>query len=274
MHWSVRSSVGLIGAVLGLASAGCGGGSSSSSGGSPSGVWMGEDSTNGLNIVGLVDATGAGDFIRADGAQFIGQAAQSGSNTSFALQGVTEFGSAFGSGGPTYGSGTFTAAVDSGEGGSSMAGTLSFTPNGGSAASWQWTMDFDVIYSAASSLALISGNYTDPTTVVADGVDPLQGASISITTAGVISGQNPNNSCVINGSVSVVNAAADIYQVSYTLQSCVDTSTGTYSALNGVSFTGLTYRDPTYNPVLVMFGVTGEDVAGHRYGIVSQLSAS
>lgn len=271
MHWSVRSGFGLIGVALALASAGCGGGSSSSTA-LAAGIWLGEDSTEGLNIVGLVDANGAADFIRADGAQFIGQVTQTGSAATFALQGVTQFGSAFSSGGPTYGSGTFNATTDAGESGASMAGTLSFTPNGASAESSQWTMDFDVVYNGASSLSTISGTYGDTATVVADGVDPLQGAAISITTGGEISGQNPNNSCVLNGTVAVIDASHDVYQVSYSLASCVDTSTGNYSALNGVSFTGLAYQDPTYNPVLVLMGVTGEDVAGNHYGIVSQLS--
>jgi hypothetical protein len=109
---------------------------------------------------------------------------------------------------------------------------------------------------------------------VAEGVDPLVGASVSITTAGEISGQNPNNSCVINGTVSVINSAHSVYQVSYTLANCVDTASGSFSALNGVAFTGLAYRDPSYNPVLVTVGVTGTDSAGHHYGIVSQLSAN
>ncbi|HEY7930300.1 MAG TPA: hypothetical protein VID71_09820 [Steroidobacteraceae bacterium] len=272
MHWSMRSSLGLIGTVLALASAGCGGSSDTSL--SPTGVWMGEDSTNGLNIVGLVDANGAADFLRADGAQFVGQGNQMGNSVSFPVQGVTQFGSAFGSSGPTYGSGTFNADISGGEGGSALAGTMTFTPNAGSAATWQWNMSFDLIYNSASSLATISGNYGDTATVVADGLDPLQGASVSISTGGVVSGQNPVNSCVLNGSVTVVNALHSIYQIAYTLQNCVDTATGSYSALNGVSFSGLAYRDPSYNPVLVMMGVTGEDGAGHHYGVVSQLSAN
>ena len=272
MRWSMRSSLGLIGTMLALASAGCGGSSDTSL--SPTGVWMGEDSTSGLNIVGLVDANGAADFLRADGAQFVGQGMQSGNSVSFPVQGVTEFGAAFGSGGPTYGSGTFNAAISGGEGGSALAGTMTFTPTGGSAASWQWNMNFNVIYNSASSLALISGNYGDTATVVADGVDPLQGASVSMTTGGEMTGQNPINSCVLNGTVTVIDDLHSIYQVAYTLQNCVDTSTGTYSALNGVAFSGLAYRDATYNPVLVMMGVTGADGAGHHYGIVSQLSAN
>jgi len=273
MPWTIRSSLGLIVATLALASAGCGGGG----GGSGTavlaeGIWMGEDSTNGLSLVGLIDANGASDFIRADGAQFVGQAAQAGGNVTFTLQGVSQFGSAFGSGGPTYGSGTFDATVQGGEGGAAMAGTLQFTPNAGSAASAQWNLDFDVVYNVASSLTAISGNYADTIVPVADGVDPLQGASVSISTAGQMSGQNPNNSCVLNGTVSVVDTAHDVYQVAYTLSNCVDTASGAFSALNGVALTGLAYQDPTYNPVLVLMGVTGEDGAGHHYGIVSQLS--
>lgn len=271
MHRIIRSGFGVMGAALALVCAGCGGSDSTPS---AAGVWMGEDSTDGLLLIGLVDANGAADFLRADGAQFIGQSTQSGSNVTFSLQGVTQFGATFGSGGPTYGSGTFHAAIDSGEGGSSMAGTTSFTPNGGTAANEAWTMNFDVIYNSASELAVIAGNYGDVAPIVADGVDPLTGASISITSGGEISGQNPNNSCVINGTVSTVNTAHSIYQVSYTLANCVDTANGTFSTLNGVAFTGLAYRDPSYNPVLVDVGVTGTDVAGHHYGIISQFTAN
>ena len=273
MHWSIRSSFGLIGIALAVVSTGCGG-SNGNSNPDAAGIWKGEDSTNGMLLTGIVDANGAADFIRADGAQFVGQATPSGSNVSFALQGVTQFGSAFGTNGPTYGSGTFSASVDSGEGGSSLAGTLSFTPNGGTAANATWSMNFYVIYNGASALGLLAGTYGDVAPIVANGVDPLAGATISITSGGQISGQNPNNSCVINGTVSIVNAAHDVYQVSYTLSSCVDTGNASYSDLNGVTFSGLAYQDPTYNPILVNIGVTGLDSAGHHYGIVSQLTAN
>jgi hypothetical protein len=39
---------------------------------SPGGIWRGTDSASGLAIMGLVDETGFGEFIRADNAQFAG----------------------------------------------------------------------------------------------------------------------------------------------------------------------------------------------------------
>lgn len=267
MHWMFRSSLGFAAAALALASTGCGGSSATPT---AAGIWQGTDATNGLLITGFVDSSGAADFIRADGAQFYGQAQVSGNAASFTLQAVSEFGSTFGTGGPTYGSATLHAQLDTQQ---DMSGTLNFTPNGGTASTAAWSFDFNVIYGDISSLAIVSGNYTDSSAVVADGVDPLLGASVSISSGGQITGQNPNNSCVINGTVALINAQFDMYQVSYTLSSCVDNATASFSALNGVTFSGLASQDPTYNPAHLNMAVSGQDGAGNHYGIVSQLLA-
>ena len=76
----------------------------------------------------------------------------------------------------------------------------------------------------------MSGNYTDNVT----------GTVLSINNGGVMTSQNANNGCVLNGSISTSDATHDIYEVAFTYGNC----TGTYAVLNGVQFTGLATLEP------------------------------
>jgi hypothetical protein len=252
--------------ILALGAAACGGGSSTSStapitNASAAGIWTGTDSESGLTVTGIINSAGLSDFIRADGVQYIGTAQVSGTTVAITLDGYAQFGSQF-SDGSTYGIGTLNATVSSG---TSIDGTLSFTTTDNTMISSTWSLTFDSLYNSASSLSSISGNYTDSSTN-----DPSNGATVSITSGGVISAQNPSNGCVLNGQVSTNNTSYDVYEVSYTYESC----TGTDAALNGVQFTGLAILNTGVSPAQLLIGVTGQNSGGTNYGLISGLTGA
>ncbi|HEX4024482.1 MAG TPA: hypothetical protein VHX52_07240 [Steroidobacteraceae bacterium] len=260
--------------VLAACTAGCNGdlgssgngSSSSSTAASAAGVWSGTDSASGLVLTAFVNSNGQADFFRSDGVQFIGMVQVSGTTLQVALNGYTQFQSQF-SDGSTYGVGTFNGTVSAG---SSISGTLNFTTNNATASTSTWSLTFDSLYDTASSLGAISGNYTDNVAAVSGGADPLSGASVTISSAGVLYGQGSANDCVLNGTVTVGNSSYDLYEVSYTYENC----TGTYAALNAVPFTGLAEINSKVSPAQILMTAEGESSGGVYYAIISQLSAT
>lgn len=220
------------------------------------GLWTGTDSVSGESITGLIASTGQAVFIRNDGAQFDGNVGLSGTTVNAAVDGYTNFfGSAF-SDGSTSGVGTLTGTLASG---STLTLTLSFTTSAGTMLRGSWSLSYSSLSSKASALTTIGGNYTDTTT----------NATVSISDDGAIFSQNPSNSCVLNGTVSVINAANDIYGVQYTYSSC----TGGDAVLNGVSFSGLAVLNSNVSPAQIVEGVSGAG-SGVSYGIVTSLNAT
>jgi hypothetical protein len=122
----------------------------------------------------------------------------------------------------------------------------------------------------SSPVSAVSGTYTDGGSAVSQGLDPLSGATVSISSIGAISGQSPTTGCALNGTISTSNASYDVYQVSYTYENC----TGAYSVLNGVQLTGLADFNPNESPSEIVIGVTGVSGSGTRYGAVLALSGS
>lgn len=216
------------------------------------GIWTGTDSTTNLDVTAYIDSSGRATFIRADGVQFAGTLAVSGNTISATVEGYTDFSASF-SDGSTYGAGTVSGTVATG----TLSATLDFTTQGGTAITGTWSLSFNALSNRGSSLATVSGNYTDTGT----------GIVIAIASNGVMSGQNSTNGCVLNGTISVINTSYDIYQVAYNYQSC----TGTYAAVNGVQFTGLAALDPTLSPGQLTMAVAGASTAG-KYGIISILT--
>jgi hypothetical protein len=224
--------------------------------GTATGLWTGTDSVTGETITGLIASTGQAVFIRNDGAQFDGTVQLSGTTVNAAVDGYTNFfGSAF-SDGSTSGVGTLTGTLTSG---STLTLTLSFTTGGGTALTGSWSLSYSSLSSTVSALTTIGGNYSDTTT----------NATVSISDDGAIFSQNPANSCVLNGAVSVINAANDIYGMQYTYSSC----TGSDAVLNGVSFSGLAVLNSNASPAQIVEGVTGTGT-GTSYGIVTSLNAT
>lgn len=224
------------------------------------------DSATNLQLTGYIDANGQADFIRSDGVQFTGTAEVSGTTLTIALSGYTQYGYAFADG-SAFGTGSFTGSFASG---STISGSVDFVTADGTTLESSWSLTFDSLYNTASSLDTISGTYTDNLSAVTDGVDPLSQTSLTISSTGVLYAQGSVNECVANGTVSVVSASADLYQVTYTLANCA----GSDAALNGVSFSGLAELNTHASPEALVLAVTGAGSSGAYYGIVSELSGS
>ena len=222
---------------------------------SATGIWGGTDSATGESVVGYINSAGQAVVIRGDGVQFVGPTQVSGDTLVAAVVGYADFGSAF-SDGSTYGLGTLNGTVTSG---SSLTLSLSFTTNGGTMQSGSWSLGFNSLSSSGSALSVISANYTDNAT----------GSVVTIAADGVVSGQNPQNGCVLNGSVTVTNSTYDVYQVAITYENC----TGSCAALNGVQLTGLAAVNNGTSPAQVTIGLSGANAMG-KYAIVLNLTVA
>ena len=253
--------ISLAGGLAALALAGCygtvysGGSNPMPTNASATGIWGGTDSVTGLNVAGYVDPAGEAVFIRSDGVQFAGATQVSGDTLVAAVVAYTNFGSTFNDG-STYGLGTLNGTVASG---STLTLTLSFTTNGGTAETGSWSLTFSTLTNSGSSLSAISANYTDT----------ASGSVVSISGNGVMTGQDPANSCVVNGTITVINSSYDIYQVSLTYESC----TGSYAVLNGLTLTGLAAFNPNTSPTQLTISIAGAS-SGGKFGIILYLQGS
>ncbi|MDE2137115.1 MAG: hypothetical protein KGJ68_06730 [Gammaproteobacteria bacterium] len=221
---------------------------------SATGIWSGTDSVTGLSVIGYVNSTGDAVFMRADGAQFAGPTQVSGESLVSAVIGYADFGNQF-SDGSTYGLGTLEGTVTTG---GTMTLMLSFTTNNGTAQSGSWSLSFNSLSGSGASLNAVSASYTD-----SGGV-----AAITIDGSGLMSGQD-GNGCVLSGSLSVSDSSVDLYQVTFTFQSC----TGNYAVLNGVEFTGLAALDTTTSPAQLTIAVSGANGTS-KFALVLNLLVS
>ena len=230
-------------------------GSGSGSTQSAAGVWLGTDATSGLDITGIIAASGDATFIRADGVQFDGDVQLSGSTLAAAVSGYTNFNGTF-TDGSTYGLGTVNATVAPQ---STLDGSLSFTTHGGSAISGSWQLAYASYATSGASLTAVAATYTDT----------VSGASLTINSSGALTGSNPGNNCVLNGTLSAPSSSYNVYQVSYTLGNCA----GTSAVLDGVKFTGLATLNNSISPHQLIIAVAGASSTS-KYAIVSTLNAS
>lgn len=225
-----------------LALSGCGGGDE---GGalvttvSPGGIWAGTDSATGLQVKGIVDESGRFHFIRSDLAQFVGTASTMGNSLSANFEGFSQVGTTFDDG-STHGTGTLTGAVSER---SSLALTYQFTTDAGAASSGSLNLSYSTLYDLDSSLAAISGNYTDASS----------NDTVSVSGSGAVTSQDPVTLCVVNGQISVINSMYNAYSVTYAFSNC----TGTSAVLNGVQFTGLATLNNS-SPSQLIIAVTGQ----------------
>jgi hypothetical protein len=263
-----RAFITLLAAVCGLAAfgiAGCNGtgympaGMPMPTNASATGVWGGTDSVTGLSVVGYIDSGGNAVFIRADGVQFVGVTQVSGATLVAAVVVYANFDSSSGAtfkDGSSYGLGTLNGTVVTA---STLTLSLSFTTNGGTSGSGSWSLAFNTLSNSGSSLTAISANYTDT----------ASGSVISIGADGVVTGQNPANSCVLNGTVKIINSSYDTYQVSLTYDNC----TGSYAVLNGLQLTGLAVFNPNTSPAQLTISVAGASSTS-KFGLVLYLTVS
>jgi hypothetical protein len=249
----------LIGAAA-LAIAGCndtGYGSNnsmSSSNASATGIWGGSDSVTGLTVTGYIDSAGDAVFIRSDGVQFVGPTQLSGDTLVAAVVGYTDFPATFPDG-SSYGLGTLNGTVATG---STLTLSLTFTTNGGTMLPGSWSLSFNTLTNNSSSLGTIAATYTDT----------ASGSVITVSANGVVTGQE-QNSCVVNGNLTIINSTYDIYQVTITYESC----TGSYAVLNGVELTGLAVYNPNTSPPRLTIQLTGASATG-KFALLLNLQGS
>src|ERR1700686_1054554 len=124
----------------------------------PGGIWTGTESNTGLSVTGIVDEAGEFHFIRSDGTQYVGTATTTGAAISASFDGYAPFGTTFADG-STHGMGTLSGTINERV---SISSTTQFRTDNGTSSSGTLSLTFDSLYNFASSLATISGNYTDP----------------------------------------------------------------------------------------------------------------
>ncbi len=240
-----------------VACGGGGGGSASSAppvvNASPGGIWVGTDSLTGMQITGIVDEAGEAHFIRADGTQYVGTVVTNGNSFTASFQGMTQFGSTFPDG-SIHGTGVMTGAVQERQ---SISATDTFTTDAGTTTNGSLTLNFNSMYDLPSSLATISGNYTDT----------ASGAVMSISASGAITSQDPTTGCVLNGQVTIIDPTYNAYAISVSISSC----TGTAAAVNGATFTGLGAINNSVAPEQLVTGVSGP-YGGNTYAFVNILN--
>ena len=221
---------------------------------SPGGIWNGTDSSTGLTVQGLVTETGRFEFIRSDGAQFIGTVNVSNFSLSGTVTGFTPIGTTFADG-STSGTGTLTGSVAAR---TSMAVIIAFTTSKGTTTTIGLPLLFDPLYNVTSSLATIAGNYTESGT----------GTAVSVSASGAVFAQEMTTGCVVNGTVSIIDATYNAYDVSYTYANC----TGAYTVLNGVTATGLATLDTALSPAQAIIGISGQVPGVGTVGLVETLT--
>ncbi len=254
-------------AAFGLLTA-CGGGSGSGSltgsgngsgttpsNASPGGIWRGTDSISGLQVLGLVDEAGEFHFMRSDDVQYVGTASVSGNSVTASFDGYAPMGTTFADG-STHGTGSVSGTVQAR---TTLSLTSQFKTDSGNASSGTLDLTFDTLYNSASSLATIAGNYTNPQNNVA----------VTVNSDGSIFSQDPSSGCVLNGTVSIINASYNAYRVAFAYASC----TGAAAVLNGIQFSGLGTLDNAVTPEQAILGVTAQS-GGTSYALVFQLNRS
>jgi hypothetical protein len=208
---------------------------------SPGGIWRGTDSISGFPVIGIVDESGDFQFIRTDNVQYTGTASVSTTNSvSASFEGFTPLGYQFADG-SAHGAGTVTGPLQERM---SMSLTTTFKTDKGTTSNGTLDLTFDTQYNRSSSLTTISGNFKNG----------QNGAVVTVGSNGSIFSQDAASGCVLNGTVSVIDASYNAYRVQFSYASC----TGESAALNAVQFSGLATLDNAVSPEQAVVGVTGQ----------------
>jgi hypothetical protein len=218
-----------------ISMAGCGGGGGGSSQSAEGTLGSGQD------ILGLVTEAGEFHFLDANElAQYFGTVSVSGNGVSAQFTGYAALGSGFADG-STSGTGSLTGTIQAR---STFTASSSFRTSAGNSNTNTINLTYNVLYDRDSSLATIAGNFEDLRT----------GSIVNISSGGVAFSQNPANGCVLNGSVSIINAQFNAYRVQYSYSNCQ----GADAILNGATFRGLATLDNTGSPELLLVGAQAQ----------------
>ena len=210
---------------------------------SPGGVWQGTSSL-GFAVVGLVTESGQFHFIQGDGAQLVGRLSTPDEELSANFVGYVPFGEKFDDG-STTGVGTLSGNLDER---SSISADIDFTTSRGDSSHSTIELSYDPIYERDSSLESVAGNY----------LDTEKNVVVNVNSDGELFSQDPESHCIINGTVSVIDPAFNLYRVEYTFSNC----NGKEKDLNGATAEGLATLDDTRSPAALIMGVEVA-AAGH-----------
>ena len=210
-----------------LAVGACGGGSSSSGDSvagpspvadqDPGGIWFGTifNATVGQSweIIGITLSTGESRYIDSQGAQYVADITVDGNAFSGASFAFAPRGGTFINGSPT------------------TTGSMSGTLVERSSASATYSLDtgeqgtfelfYDSAYERSSSLAKMSGTWTDP-----------QSNTFTVDANGSIFGQD-GFGCVYTGNVSIIDPLYNVYRLTINVTNCADIN-GTYTGLGTI----------------------------------------
>jgi len=256
MHLKPWKTAALASAVISVCACG-GGGSSAPANQSVSGIWTdqytagsGINSGDAINAIALVAENGeyfslAENTITGCADLTFGTLSTTGSTVSGTSDWAeVEYTTIAGSSatcvetdGSISGTGTITGTV-------AQQASLSLTETDTTSAgtvlpAYATTATFSDAYSTPSALTSIAGNYNDG------------GNTFTISSDGTIFEQDTNG-CVINGTVSIIDASYNVYGMQLTFSGCTSNAN-----LNGVSLSGLVTLDSTSSPVAIVGGVNG-----------------
>jgi len=214
------------------------------------GVWNGTDAS-GQSFVGLADEAGEFHLIGDDGTQYVGAAVTMGDAVAANAHRLVRPGR---SGGSHYEPVSLKGTVQQRV---SLSLTLAPAAADRSFAPETLSLQFNPVYDNPSSLTLFAGDY----------MDPASGNSITVTGSGSIFWRDSSNGCLADGSVSVIDARYDLYEVQFSYSACQGVDAG----LNGVEFLGLGTLDTSLQPTQAIIGVSGE-AGGRGYAIDLRLA--
>jgi len=205
---------------------------------SPGGIWVGVDS-NGGDIAAIVTEAGRFHFLSLDdlsqGSGIMSVSNVNNLNGNFQL--VTQLGFVFPDG-TTLADCTLVGTVAERQ---TVTVTIDCTTTAGLQNQSTATLNYEANYERDSSLATIAGNFQGITSV------------LNIAGDGTIFAQDAATGCVVNGQVSIIDAAYGAYDFEFTYSNCL----GQAAILNGSSFSGIAVLDNTVNPEVLVVAATG-----------------
>ena len=231
---SVKLLPGILPCLAAAMLSACGGGGSGPPqgvilGASPAGIWRGMDSTTGLAVVGLIDATGEAEFTRSDNALFSGALSTAEDNS------ISAAGHAYAlnQSADTSSSGSWTMHGTLKER-QTLSVTLSVTTTAGTQTEGTLELTFDPLYDQPSSLTSLNGEFAQLNTL------PYEVSNGTIALSELI--------CEGNGQFSIIDAAHDLYRVQMTTR-CDNGEQSTW--------TGLATLDTSVSPEHLLVGWSG-----------------
>jgi hypothetical protein len=207
---------------------------------SPGGIWEGTLGS-GQEILGLVAENGEFHFLDPDEVvQYFGTVSVTGNAVSAQYTGYKLLGGSFADG-TTRGTGSLTGTVQAR---STFTASSTFQTSAGASTNNTINLTYNSLYERDSSLATVAGNFRD---LITDSI-------VNINASGVAFSQNPANGCVLNGTISIINAQFNAYRVQYSYSSCQ----GADAFINGTTFRGLATLDNTDSPELLLVLAQGQ----------------